>query len=107
MFTDFYRIVERRLPDCLRNFTEFGGAGLRIVYGFYLDLGDEAYGLFPKFYRIWRRRLTDLPNLEAEAYGFGGLRIWDWGSLGAETLKQQPPSIGGKSLANCLWIGTK
>ena len=72
MFTDFYRIVGRRLPDCLRNFTEFGGAGLRIVYGFYLDLGDEAYGLFPKFYRIWRRRLTDLPNLEAEAYGFGG-----------------------------------
>ena len=122
LFTDFNRILRRRLPDCLRIFTGLWGGGFRIVYGilpnlveqayglftdFYLDLGDEAYGLFPICYRIWRRRLTDLPSLEAEAYGFGGLRIWDWGSLGAETLKQQPPSIGGKSLANCLWIGTK
>ena len=107
LFTDFDRIWGMRLTDCFRNFTEFGGGGLRIVYGFLADFGEEASGLFTDFYRIWRRRLTDLPNLEAEAYGFGGLRIWDWGSLGAETLKQQPPSIGGKSLANCLWIGTK
>ena len=77
--------------------------GLRIVYGFLPDLGEEvyglftefyrilgekAYGLFAEFYRMWRRRLTDclriLPDVKEEAYdclriftGFGGrgLRI--------------------------------
>ena len=70
MFTDFYRIVGRMLPDCFRNFTEFGGAGLRIVYGFLPDFAEEAAGLFmdfweeasrlfTDFYRILGRRLPD------------------------------------------------
>ena len=48
LFTDFNRIWGRRLTDCLRIFTSFGGGlgekGLRIVYGLGLDLGEEAYG---------------------------------------------------------------
>ena len=99
MFTEFYRIWGRRLTDCLRIFTGFGGGGLRIVFGFLPDLGEEAYGflpdlveeayeLFTVFYRIWRKRLADclwisigfggeglrivcgfLPDVEDEAYG--------------------------------------
>ena len=97
LFTDFYRIWGRRLTDCLRIFTGFGGGGLRIVYGFLPDLGEEAYGLFTDFYQIWGRRLTDclriftgfvgaglriaygfVPDLGEEAYGLftDFYRIW-------------------------------
>ena len=46
LFTDFYRILGRRLPDCLRIFTGFWEGGFRIVYGFVPDFGEEAAG-FP------------------------------------------------------------
>ena len=93
----------------LRICTGFGGGGLRIVYGFGPDLGEEACGLFMDLDRIWGRRLTDclriftgcggrglrivygfLPDVEDEAYGlFTDLyRIW------------------GRRLADCLWIWT-
>ena len=54
---------------------------------------DEAYGMFPDFYHMWRTRLTDClwsctgfgggglpivygfgPDLGEKAYGFGG--VW-------------------------------
>ena len=64
LFTDFFRMWRTRLTDCLRIFTGCcGGRGLRIVYGFVPDLGEEACGLF-----------MDLdifgPDLEEKAYGF-------------------------------------
>ena len=74
MFTDFNRILRRRLPDCLRIFTGLWGGGFRIVYGFFPDCEEEASGLLTDFYRILERRLTDLGlgksgcwNLEATA----------------------------------------
>ena len=89
LLTDFYRILGRRLTDCVRMLAGFGGGGLRIVYGCLPDLGEEAYGLLTDFYRIWRkrhcgllmdfdrvwrRRLTDCLRMftgcgEDEAYG--------------------------------------
>ena len=45
--TDVYRIWGRRLTDCLRILTGFGGGGLRIVYGFLPDVKEEAYGFLP------------------------------------------------------------
>ena len=70
MLTDFYRIWGRRLTDCLRILTGCKGGGLRMVYGFLPDWGeeaygflpdveDEAYGMFTDLYRIWGRRLAD------------------------------------------------
>ena len=59
MFTDFFRIVGRKLPDCLRIFTGFWGGGFRIVYGFFPNCGEEASGLFTDFYQIVGRRLPD------------------------------------------------
>ena len=59
MFTDF--------------FTRFVEGGLRIVYGFLPDLGEEAYGLITEFYRIWGRRLTDCLRIFT-GFGGGGLR---------------------------------
>ena len=59
MLTDFYRIGGRRLTDCLRIFTGCRGRGLRNVYGFVPDLGEEACGLFIDLDRIWGRRLPD------------------------------------------------
>ena len=54
LFTDFYRIWGRRLTDCLRIFTSFGGGlgekALRIVSGFGPDLEEKAYGLLTDFY---------------------------------------------------------
>ena len=50
LFTDFYRMWGTRLTDCLQICTGFGGAGLRIVYGFGPDLGEKAYGSFTDFY---------------------------------------------------------
>ena len=103
--TDVYRIWGRRLTDCLRILTGFGGGGLRIVYGFLPDVKEEAYEWFEDFYRIWGRMFTDflrifftgcrgrvvriftgfLPDLGEEAsglctvffagFGGGGLRI--------------------------------
>ena len=63
-----------RLTDCLRMFTGCRGRGLRIAHGFLPDLGEEAYGLFPDFYRIWGRRLTDCLRIFT-GFGGGGLRI--------------------------------
>ena len=69
--------------------------GLRIVSGFLLDLGEEAYGLFTDFYQLWGRiggkGLADCLWI-GTGFGGGGLRIWGWGSLGAGTLKRQPAS---------------
>ena len=42
LFTDFYRILGRRLWDCLRIFTGVWGGGFRIVYGFVPDFGEKA-----------------------------------------------------------------
>ena len=91
----------RRLTDCVRMFTGFGGGGLRIVRGCLQDLGEEAYGFLPElhgggglrivygfwpdlgrrltdclriFYRIWGRRLTDCLRILTECKG-GGLRM--------------------------------
>ena len=75
------RIGARRLTDCLRSFTGFGGEGLRIACGFLPDLGEEAYGLFSDFCRIWWRRPEEAYELFTDFY-----RIW------------------GKRLADCLWI---
>ena len=77
-----------RLTDCLQICTGFGGAGLRIVYGFGPDLGEKAYGSFTDFYWMWRTKLTEcfriftgckgrslrivcefLPDVVDEAYG--------------------------------------
>ena len=74
LFTDFYRILGMRLPDCLRIFTGFGGGGLRIVYGFWPDVKEEAYGWFTDFYRIGGRRLTDCLRIFTGCRG-RGLRI--------------------------------
>ena len=59
LFTDFDRIWGMRLTDCFRNFTEFGGGGLRIVYGFLADFGEEASGLFTDFSGFLGKRLSD------------------------------------------------
>ena len=71
MFTDCYRILGRRLPDCLRFFTAFCGGGFRIVYGFLPDFGEEASGLLTEFYRIVGRRLPhclrNFPDFGEEA----------------------------------------
>ena len=70
-------------------FTGFWGWGFRIASGFLPDLGEEAYGLlpdfyriwgeeayglFPDFYRIWGRTLTDCLRIFT-GFGGGGLRI--------------------------------
>ena len=66
MYGFFCRIWWRRLTDCLRILTGFGGGGVRIVcvftgckggglrmaYGFLSDLGEEAYRLLTDFYRM-------------------------------------------------------
>ena len=96
MLTDFYRIVGRRRPDCLRILTGFWGGGFRIAYGFLPDCGEEASGLLTDFDRIVGRTLPDclriftglwregfrivsaiLPNLVEEAYGFGTGEVWE------------------------------
>ena len=59
LFTDFYRVCGLRLTDCSGIFIGFGGEGFRIVYEILPDLGEEAYGLLADFYRI----------LGEEAYG--------------------------------------
>ena len=103
LFAHFYRMWWTRLTGCLRIFTRcggrgftdclqictgFGGAGLRIVYGFGPDLGEKAYGSFTDFYWMWRTKLTEcfriftgckgrslrivcefLPDVVDEAYG--------------------------------------
>ena len=74
MFTDFYRIWGRRLTDFLRILTGCKGGGLRMVYGFLPDWGEEAYGLFTDFYRIVGRRLPDCLRNFTE-FGGAGLRI--------------------------------
>ena len=89
MFTDFYRILGKRLPDCLQIFTGFWGGGFRFVYGFSPDFGEEACGLltefdrilgrktsglFTDFYRILRRRLPDCLRIFTGLWG-GGFRI--------------------------------
>ena len=70
MLTDFYRILGRRLPDCLG----FWGGGFRFVYGFLLDFGEEASGLFTDSNRILRRRLPDCLRIFTGLWG-GGFRI--------------------------------
>ena len=62
------------LTDFVRISGGFGGGGLRIVYGFLPDFGDEASGLLTNFYRIWGRRLTDCLRI-LTGFGGGGLRI--------------------------------
>ena len=57
LFTIFFRVLGRRLPDCLRIFTGFWGGGFRIVYGFVPDFGEKASRLFTDFYRILGRGL--------------------------------------------------
>ena len=57
LFTDLYRILGRRLPDCLRIVTGFWGGGFRIVYGFLPQFAEEASGLFTDFYPILGKRL--------------------------------------------------
>ena len=74
MFTDFYRIVGRRLPDCLRFFSGFWGEGFRFVYGFFPDFGEEASGLLTEFDRILRRTLPDCLRIFTGLWG-GGFRI--------------------------------
>ena len=71
MFTDFYRIVRRRLPDCLRIFTGFWEGGFRIVYGFLPDFGEEASGLFTDLYRILGKRLPDCLRIFTGFWGEG------------------------------------
>ena len=60
MFTDFYRILGKRLPDCLQIFTGFWGGGFRFVYGFSPDFGEEACGLLTEFDRILGRKTSGL-----------------------------------------------
>ena len=57
LFTDFYRIWGRRLADCARMFTGFGGRRLMDFYRNCME--EEPYGLCTDVYRIWGRRLTD------------------------------------------------
>ena len=59
LFTDFNRILRRRLPDCLRFFTGIWREGIRIVSGFLPVVGEEAAGLFTNFFRILGRRRPD------------------------------------------------
>ena len=137
LLTDLYRIWGRRLADCLWIWTGFGGGGfadclwiwtgfggegLRIVYGFVPDLGEEACGLFMDLDRIWGRRLADclwiwtgfggeglrivygfFPDVEDEAYGLftDFYRMWDE----AYGLFTDLYRIWGRRLADCLWIG--
>ena len=92
LFTNFFRILGRRRPDCLRIFTGFWQGGFPIVYGFLRDFGEEASGCFrivygflpefveeasglrPDFYRILGRRLTDCLRICTGFWG-GGFRI--------------------------------
>ena len=46
----FPDVEDEAYTDCLRIFTGCGGRGLRIVYGFGPDWGEKAYGLFTDFF---------------------------------------------------------
>ena len=61
-----------RLTDCLRIFSGCGGRGLRIVYGFFPDVADEAYGLFTDFF----------PDVEDEAALLFSRATWFVGNKG-------------------------
>ena len=82
--------------------------GLRIVSGFLLDLGEEAYGLFTAFHRIWGR-LADCLRIFT-GFGGGGLRIVYGFSpdLGEEAygLFTNFYRIWGRRLTDCLRIFT-
>ena len=56
MFTDFYRNLGRRLPDCLRFFTGIWREGIRFVSGFLPVVGEEApeeAAVFTNFSGFW------------------------------------------------------
>ena len=80
---------------------------LRIVYGFFPDVEDEAYGLITDFYRMWRTRLTDCLRI-CTGFGGGGLRIvYGFGpDLGEEAcgLFLDLDRIWGRRLTDCLRI---
>ena len=69
LFAHFYRMWWTRLTGCLRIFTGCGGRGLRIVYRFAPDLGEQACGLFMDLGRIWGRRLMDRLRIFTECGG--------------------------------------
>ena len=131
LFTDFFRILEWRLPDCFRIFTAFWvegfristgfwNGGFRIVYGFLPDFGVEASGLRTDFNRILEWRLPDclriftgfwsegfriasgfLPDFGLKASGF----LPDFG-MEASGLFTNFYRILGWRLPDCLWVFT-